>query len=115
MEREDRKRRQANLSDGARRDTALRIDVRRWFDANFRVYGVRTVGRQLRREGLYIVRCTVARLMRATGLAGMIRGTPLRTKISGWCEPCPLDRVNRQIHTPAPDTLWVSDFTQVPT
>ena len=105
----------AKLSDRARRDAALRIEVRRVFDANFRVYGVRKTWRQLRREGFDVARCTVARLMRAMGLAGVIRGKPVRTTISDRSAPCPLDRVNRQFHAPAPDMLWVSDFTYVPT
>ena len=29
--------------------------------------------------------------------------------------PCPLDKVNRQFHAPAPNRLWVSDFTYVAT
>ena len=29
--------------------------------------------------------------------------------------PCPLDKVNRQFHAPAPNVLWVSDFTYVAT
>jgi putative transposase len=29
--------------------------------------------------------------------------------------PCPLDHVNRQFHAPAPNRLWVSDFTYVST
>jgi transposase InsO family protein len=105
----------AKLSDRARRDAALRIEVRRVFDANFRVYGVRKTWRQLRREGFDVARCTVARLMRAMGLAGVIRGKPVRTTISDRSAPYPLDRVNRQFHAPAPDMLWVSDFTYVPT
>jgi transposase InsO family protein len=105
----------AKLSDRARRDAALRIEVRRVFDANFRVYGVRKTWRQLQREGFDVVRCTVARLMRAMGLAGVIRGKPVRTTISDRSAPCPLDRVNRQFHAPAPDMLWVSDFTYVTT
>ena len=105
----------SKLSDRARRDAALRIEVRRVFDANFRVYGVRKIWRQLRREGFDVARCTVARLMRAMGLAGVIRGKPVRTTISDRSAPCPLDRVNRQFHAPAPDMLWVSDFTYVPT
>jgi transposase InsO family protein len=105
----------AKLSDRARRDAALRIEVRRVFDANFRVYGVRKTWRQLRREGFDVARCTVARLMRAMGLAGVIRGKPVRTTISDRSAPCPLDRVNRQFHAPAPDMLWVSDFTYVTT
>ena len=49
------------------------------FEANFRVYGVRKVWRQLQREGFDVARCTVARLMRAMGLEGIIRGKPIRT------------------------------------
>ncbi|TPG16470.1 IS3 family transposase [Sphingomonas koreensis] len=103
------------LSARARRDVALRVEVRRVFDANFRVYGVRKVWRQLQREGFDVARCTVARLMRAMGLAGVIRGKPVRTTIGDRSAPCPLDRVNRQFRAPAPNMLWVSDFTYVAT
>ena len=99
----------------ARRDDALGPEVRRVFKENFRVYGVRKVWRQLRREGFDVARCTVARLMRAMGLAGVIRGKPVRTTISDRAAPCPLDRVNRQFRAPAPNMLWVSDFTYVAT
>ena len=99
----------------ARRDDALGPEVRRVFEENFRVYGVRKVWRQLRREGFEVARCTVARLMRAMGLAGVIRGKPVRTTISDRAAPCPLDRVNRQFRAPAPNMLWVSDFTYVAT
>ena len=103
------------LSARARRDAALRIEVRRVFEANFRVYGVRKVWRQLQREGFDVARCTVARLMRAMGLAGVIRGKPVRTTVGDRSAPCPLDRVNRQFRAPAPNMLWVSDFTYVAT
>ena len=103
------------LSARARRDLALRVEVRRMFNANYRVYGVRKVWRQLRREGFDIARCTVARLMRAMGLAGVIRGKPARTTISDHSAPCPRDHVNRQFRAPAPNRLWVSDFTYVAT
>ena len=99
----------------ARRDAALRPEVRRVFEENFRVYGVRKVWRQLRREGFDVARCTVARLMRAMDLAGVIRGKPVRTTVSDKAAPCPLDRVNRQFRAPAPNMLWVSDFTYVAT
>ena len=103
------------LSARARRDVALRIEVRRVFEANFRVYGVRKVWRQMQREGFDVARCTVARLMRAMGLAGVIRGKPARTTISDRSAPSLLDRVNRQFRASAPNRLWVSDFTYVPT
>lgn len=89
----------------ARRDDVLRPEVRRVFEENFRVYGVRKIWRQLRREGFDVARCTVARLMRAMGLVGVIRGKPVRTTVSDKAAPCPLDRVNRQFRAPAPNML----------
>lgn len=41
----------SRLSARARRDEALKDEVRRVFDANFCVYGVPNVWRQLQREG----------------------------------------------------------------
>ena len=41
----------AKLSARARQDAAMKIDIRRVFEENFRVYGVRKVWRQLKREG----------------------------------------------------------------
>ena len=105
----------ARLSARARRDATLKEEVRRVFEENFSVYGVRKVWRQLRREGFDVARCTVARLMRELGLQGVIRGKPARTTVSDKATPCPLDHVNRQFHAPAPNRLWVSDFTYVPT
>jgi putative transposase len=98
-----------------RRDTALQGDIRRVWDANFQVYGVRKVWRQLRREAIAAPRCQVARLMKRMGLAGAVRGKTVKTTHSDKSAPCPLDRVNRQFRAPAPNTLWVSDFTYVAT
>ncbi|MBF53932.1 MAG: IS3 family transposase [Confluentimicrobium sp.] len=103
------------LSDRARRDAALRPEIRRVFEENWRVYGVRKVWRQLVREGFDVARCTVARLMKDMGIQGIIRGKPHRTTIPDKKAPCPLDKVNREFRVPAPNMLWVSDFTYVPT
>ena len=105
----------ARRSARARRDAALKVEVGRVFEENFRVYGVRKVWRQLRREGIEVARCTVARLMRALGLQGAIRGKPVRTTVSDRAAPCPLDWVKRQFHAAAPNRLWVCDFTYVAT
>ena len=99
------------LSARARRDVTLEIEIRRVYEENFRVYGVRKVWRQLLREGIAVARCTVARLMRAMSLHGVVRGKRIRTTISNAAAPCPLDRVNRQFKAPRPNALWVSDFT----
>jgi len=103
------------LSARARRDVTLRTEIRRVYEENFRVYGVRKVWRQLLREGTAVARCTVARLMRTMGLQGVVRGKRVRTTISNAAAPCPLDRVNRQFKAPRPNALWVSDFTYVAT
>ena len=103
----------ARLSARAKRDAALKIEIRRVFEENFGVYGVRKVWRQLRREGFDVARCTVQRLMGSMGLQGVIRGKPVRTTISDKSAPCPLDHVNRRFRAPRPNVLWVSDFTYV--
>ena len=99
------------LSARTRSDMAMKIEIRRVFNENFQVYGVRKVWRQLQREGFEIARCTVARLMRVMGLQGIIRGKPVKTTVSDKAAPCPLDRVNRHFKAPAPNMLWLSDFT----
>jgi putative transposase len=98
-----------------RRDGELCEDIRRVFKANFSVYGVRKVWRQMKREGIDVARSTVARLMRSMGLKGVVRGKPVKTTISDKATPCPVDRVNRQFQAPRPNALWVSDFTYVAT
>jgi len=110
-----KRRNPARLSARARRDAALKVEVRRVFEESFSVYGVRKVWRQLRREGRDVARCTVARLMKEMGLQGAIRGKPVRTTISDRAAPCPLDHVNREFQAPRPNALWVSDFTYVAT
>ena len=97
------------------RDQGLEVEVRRVWDENRQVYGVRKVWRQLLREGWQVARCTVERLMRRLGLRGVIRGKVVKTTVSDKAQPCPLDRVNRQFHADRPNALWVSDFTYVST
>ena len=103
------------LSVRARSDMAMKVEIRRVFNENFQVYGVRKVWRQLQREGYCVARCTVARLMRMMGLQGIIRGKQIKTTVSDKAAPCPLDRVNRHFKAPAPNMLWLSDFTYVAT
>jgi len=98
-----------------RRDGLLKAEIRRVHAEHFGVYGVRKVWHQLRREGLAVARCTVARLMRALGLQGVVRGKETRTTMPNRGAPCPADKVNRQFHAPRPNQLWLSDFTYVAT
>jgi putative transposase len=103
------------LSGRAKRDLELKPEIERVFAENFEVYGARKVWRQMLREGFGVARCTVERLMVDLGLHGVIRGKPIRTTVQDKAAPCPLDRVNRVFHAPAPNMLWLSDFTYVST
>ncbi len=105
----------AKLSARACRDAALRPTINRVFKDNLKVYGARKVWLQMNREGVSVARYTVERLMRVMGLHGVIRGKAIRTTTPDKAAPCPLDHVNRQFHAPAPNRLWVSDFTYVST
>ena len=87
-----RRRNPARLRARARRDEILRTEIRRVWEENFRVYGVRKVWRQLRREGIAVARCTTARLMRQMGLSGAVRGKTVKTTISNPAAQCPRDK-----------------------
>ena len=114
----EHKARQANpelLPQRAKRDTALREQIQRVWDANFQVYGARKVWRQLHREETLVARCTVERLMRQMGLQGAIRGRKFKTTIPDDTAARPADLVQRNFTATRPNQLWVSDLTYVAT
>src|SRR5262249_30041974 len=98
------------------RDAELGGPIRRVWQENREVYGVRKVWQQLRRERRSIARCTVARLMRQLGLRGVVRGR--RFKTTTRPDPAalrPSDLVTRQFAAARPNQLWVADLTYVAT
>ncbi|MEZ5742899.1 MAG: IS3 family transposase [Sphingomonadaceae bacterium] len=99
----------------AQRDGELRQEIRRVHEASFGLYGSRKVWHQLRREGIKVAKCTVERLMKEMGLAGVRRGKTTVTTVSNPKTPCPLDKVNREFRVSRPNALWVVDFTYVHT
>jgi len=105
----------ARRSPRTQRDARLREEIRRVWEANLRVYGVRKVWRQLLREGIAVARCTVARLMRQMGLAGAIRGRRFKTTVPDTSAARPADLVNRTFVATRPNALWVADLTYVAT
>ena len=105
----------SRLSARAKRDVVLRVHIRRVWDANFQVYGIRKVWRQLNREGIKVARCTVRRLMRALGLQGAVRGRTFKTTVADDTAARPLDLVCREFSASRPNELWVSDLTYVAT
>jgi putative transposase len=92
-------------------DAELEKEIRRIYDANYQVYGVRKVWKQLAREGKDVARCTVARLMRQMGLRGVVRGKTLKTTKPDTSAQRPADLVDRQFAVPAPNRLGVADLT----
>jgi putative transposase len=98
------------------RDAALKVAIRRVWEAHRRVYGADKVWAQLNREGVRVARCTVERLMRELGLRGVVRGRRGgRTTLCDEASDRPADLVARQFRAAGPDRLWVADLTYVKT
>ena len=76
---------------------------------NLSVYGARKVWLPLNREHIPVARCTVARLMRELGLAGVRRGKRIRTTIHRRPRPGPVTWCDAG-SARSPDRLWVADF-----
>ena len=83
--------------------------------ANYRVYGAHKLWKAARRAGHDIGRDQVARLMRQAGIEGVCRRRRLRTTRSDPSAPRPADLVKRDFSATAPNELWVTDLTYVPT
>ena len=99
----------------AQQDATDKADIQRVFDESGRRYGARKVWHALCQEDKDIARCTVERLMKQMGIQGLVRGKKVTTTCPDPSQPCPDDKVDRNFTAPAPNVLWVSDFTYVST
>lgn len=90
------------------------ILVELW-EANYRVYGARKLAKAARRAGHHVGRDQVARLMKAAGITGVHRRRKVRTTKADPEAPRHPDLVKRDFTAVAPDQLWVTDLTYVPT
>ena len=97
------------------RDERLKAEILRVWEANFAVYGAFKVWRELNRQGIRVARCTVERLMRELGLAGVRRGKKVPTTVPDQRHQRGGDLLGRDFTAPAPNRRWVADFTHVPT
>jgi putative transposase len=113
------------------RDAELCPQIQRVWNENYQVYGVRKAWHELKREGFDLARCPVERLMKQIGIRGAVPGKVVETTVPDTSAPrhvsaltrqrrdtsapCPRDKVNRVFRAPAPNLLWVSDFTYVST
>ena len=73
--------------------------------------GSRKMWIRLRGQGHEVARCTVERIMGEQGWEGARYGSKHTTTISDETHPRYPDRVDRHFHAPAPNRLWVADFT----
>ncbi len=78
-----------------------------------KLLGARKLWLRLRRDGHDIARCTVERLMRELGIAGVIRGRRKRPVDADPRETRPADLVDRHFARFRTNQLWVADFTYV--
>ena len=75
------------------------------------LYGRRKMTVHLQRQGVDVSAGTVHRLMGDEGLSGAVRGRSHRTTIPAKDGVRAGDLVNRNFTAPAPNRVWVADFT----
>lgn len=80
---------------------------------SYSVYGYRKMWHAMTAQGWDVGRDQVARLMRAAGLAGVVRGRRPTTTRPARQPDGRVDLVGRRFQADAPNRLWVADFTYV--
>jgi putative transposase len=99
----------------ARRDVELVAQLVALWEQNYRVYGARKLWKAAGRAGLDVGRDQVARLMRVAGIEGARRSKRVRTTRADPIAARHPDLVQRRFRAEAPNQLWVTDLTYVPT
>jgi putative transposase len=99
----------------AARDRELTGKIKRVHKDNYGVYGARKVWAELHRHGIDVARCTVERLMRESGLRGLLRDKSPRTTRPAAETDRPADLVKRDFTATRVNELWVADITYVRT
>ena len=109
------KRREAEPADRRVRDEELKERIMTIWDQpgpGNRIYGARKIWLELNAAGIAVARCTVERLMRELGIAGV--GTPAkkpRTTVGSDAVDRPADLLERDFGATAPNARWVADIT----
>jgi putative transposase len=104
------------LSAHAKADAVLLERIRTVHATSRETYGAPRIHAELRAAGERHGRKRVARLMHGAGLVGAShrRGGPVTTRRDGERRPAP-DLVDRDFSASAPNQLWVTDITFIPT
>ena len=96
-------------------DAVLKVQIKQIWDENYQVYGVRKVRAVLARQEIMVSTNRVARLMRELNIRGVVRGRKVFTTHPDPTHTRAPDLVKRDFTAPAPNRLWVTDFTYVST
>ncbi|MFC8014911.1 IS3 family transposase [Streptomyces cinereoruber] len=109
------RRAEAEPCERRRRDAELIELIRRIHAGSGGIYGSPRIHAQLKREGVHVGRKRVERLMRQADLQGIsprpTRGFTRRGPGTDLAD----DLVQRDFTAPAPNRLWVTDLTMIPT
>lgn len=98
-----------------RRDQQLAVEIAAIHAETRQRYGSPRVHAELRARGQGVSRKRVARLMRHRGLAARRRRRYRVTTDSRHPFPVAANVLARQFTAPAPDAVWVTDITYIPT
>jgi putative transposase len=103
------------LSERRRQDALLIEKIREIHTRSHETYGYPRVHAELRSFGVRCGRRRVARLMRAAGLRGCVRGKKRRTtRRDPRAAPAP-DLLRRDFVASEPNRIWLADITYIPT
>lgn len=94
---------------------ALIDHIRRIHKKSRRTYGSPRVWAQLKKEGCFYNRKTIARLMRQDGLKGLRKYRRVVTTDSKHHFPVAPNLLNREFQADKPNKKWVADITYIPT
>lgn len=90
----------------------LKQAIRKIFDKSHQRYGYRRVRFQLLRDGWYVSRKLVAKLMRQLGLRSKTRKRKCYNSYRGTTSRRADNHLDRRFATEKPNQQWVSDITQ---
>ncbi|WP_194922287.1 IS3 family transposase [Catenulispora rubra] len=105
----------ANPCDRKLRDAELTVLIKEIHAGSDGTYGSPRIHAMLHRQGQAVSRKRVERLMREADIAGVCPARKARTTIRNPDDPLSDDLVKRNFTADAPDKLWVTDLTMIPT
>lgn len=103
--------RQRPESGRARTDRRVRVLCKEAHERSRRNYGSPRIHKALKRQGVFVSRKRVCRLMKLEGIASKRRRRWTRTTVSGVGLPTALNVLNRDFSPKGPDQSWAGDVT----